>query len=236
MTNSLLPKLEALSKTVHKTYLVRIQAQKRLSSRATAWNLSLIISSAGLLLASIGLLVKDVANADMTTTMLSAVVLVASVWATSLNYGPRSRDMFWNYRQLQSLSKQIDQQIWIINSSENASLKVEKILQDSNRDYNSLLDGENQTTSDYISATIAEQIKEIRSAKNSQRKIKLDNTHDDSSVSKTGKQISIVKFSFLMIGTYIENGFPSLLCRWALTIAPVSVALSSVFIVLRNIL
>ncbi|MGN5734342.1 SLATT domain-containing protein [Arthrobacter psychrochitiniphilus] len=217
-----------LSITIYTTYLVRIQAQKRLASRAVAWNLSLIISSVGLLMASISLLVNDAKNMNVTTTMLSAIVVVASVWATSLNYGPRSRDMFWNYRQIQTLSNSIDSEILYISSHPIENKDAYKLLIEYSKEYNSLLNSENHTTSDYAAMSASEQAKVIRAYRRHGSTLNLSRKKTEE-ISDDTKKVDSKKVSSSIFFAYCNEGLIRLFFRWTLTASPVLLSFTSVY-------
>jgi hypothetical protein len=89
------------------TYKSRINAYHRLSRRNNAWNAALIAFSTATTIASIGLLVNDRMygrGGDALMVALAVLSLVASLVASSVNYGARARAMEASYKRIQQIS------------------------------------------------------------------------------------------------------------------------------------
>lgn len=137
-----------------KTYEARLRACVRLSKRARAWNALMISASLASVIASAAMLRNPKIygpNGDLLWLFVAIITLTASLIISSMNYPGRSRDMFLNYRKIQSLSSELE--FIRIHGSVNHDRVM--VLKSS---YDSLLDeSENHTTADYLSTkTIAE--------------------------------------------------------------------------------
>lgn len=142
--------LEAFSEKTYRTYLARLRASKRLAARNRAWNTSLIATAAASTISSIALLSDDTIYGKTGPTLLVSIavlMLVISLVTSGIDYSGRSRDMFLNYRRIQSISTEAER------ASKTPHLQTEELLDDLMRRYDGLLDeSENHTSVDFARA------------------------------------------------------------------------------------
>ncbi|SCC13799.1 hypothetical protein GA0061083_2864 [Pseudarthrobacter enclensis] len=146
--------VDTLEKRTFKTYEARLRACERLSRRARAWNALMISASLASLIASAAMLRNPKVygpNGDLLWLFVAIITLAASLIISSINYSGRSRDMFLNYRKIQSLSSELEfiRVHGAVNHDHVVALKSS---------YNALLDeSENHTTADFLSTKTSPQ-------------------------------------------------------------------------------
>lgn len=137
-----------LERLTYLNYLARLEASKRLSKMDSFWTTSLSVASATLVMTSVASLTYRDRLGTATSfanTALSIAILVMTLIATNASYARRSRDMFYNYRALQQLSRTTQ---LLAEDDGNAAMSLANL----EREYQGLLDSENHETRDYMSA------------------------------------------------------------------------------------
>lgn len=141
-------RLATLEKRSYETYKARLEACKRLETRARALNgLVVALSLSGLIAAAGMLRDRDLYghNGDALWLFISILTFAGSLASSSLGYAARSRNMFQNYRKLQRLSVQAetaksDTHQWSRERFESLSAEYDDLLDES----------ENHTTADFL--------------------------------------------------------------------------------------
>lgn len=140
--------LQILERRSYDTYRARLQASIRLGQRARAWNTSLIALAFSTTVASIGML-KDPsmygASGDVLLVCLGVLALVVSLVTSGLDYSGRSRNMFVNYRKLQTVSARAER------AALNPQLHNARFVERMHGRYDDLLDeSENHSPADHL--------------------------------------------------------------------------------------
>ena len=142
--------LAKFSEKTYLTYLTRLTASKRLAARNRAWNTSLISTAAASTISSVALLSDATIYGKTGPTLLvsvSILTLVISLVTSGIDYSGRSRDMFLNYRRIQTVSTDAER------ASTTPSLQTQAVLDELTSRYNGLLDeSENHTSTDFARA------------------------------------------------------------------------------------
>ena len=147
---NLVEQYQKLEDRVFATYQSRLEAHKRLARTAEQANCWLISGTTLLTIASIVQLKYPATlwgHMDVLLVSLSVAALVGSLLVSAQEYGARSRNMFFNYRKLQSLSSRIEFEKGNIELRSLASLKAYRV------EYDQYLDeSENHTERDFAAA------------------------------------------------------------------------------------
>ncbi len=142
--------LTKFSEKTYRTYLARLRASKRLAARNRAWNTSLISTAAASTISSVALLSDEGIYGKTGPTLLvsiSILTLVISLVTSGIDYSGRSRNMFLNYRRIQTVSTEAER------ASNTPHLQTQAVLEDLASKYDGLLDeSENHTSVDFARA------------------------------------------------------------------------------------
>lgn len=139
--------VDTLEARTFKTYQARLRACVRLQHRARAWNALMIPASLAGLIAS-AVMLRDPKiygdNGDLLWLVVAIITFAGSLITSSLNYSGRSRDMFINYRKIQSISAEFEMLKKHPEHQRHSDIMRLK------KAYNNFLDeSENHTSADY---------------------------------------------------------------------------------------
>ena len=143
-------RLATLEKRSYNTYKARLEACKRLETRARALNGLVVALSLSIVIAAGGMLRdRDLygPNGDALWLFISILTFAGSLASSSIGYAARSRNMFQNYRKLQRLSVQVE------TAQGDAHQWSRECFESLSAEYDDLLDeSENHTTADFLRA------------------------------------------------------------------------------------
>ncbi|MEU8815032.1 SLATT domain-containing protein [Actinoplanes sp. NPDC048796] len=143
-------RLTQLEDRVYKTYKARLEACKRLEARSRAINGLVVALSLSSLIAASGMIAdKEIygPHGDVLWLYIAILTFAGSLTSSSMGYAARSRNMFQNYRKVQSLSVRVE------SAKSDPSQFTKENFERLSSEYNDLLDeSENHTTADFLRA------------------------------------------------------------------------------------
>jgi len=103
--------LADLERRSYKSYLARVQTERRLRRVGLTWNAAQTSLAVALIAVSVLYLAFPSSQSDLMVVYLislSVLALAVSISVGSLDYSGRAREMFRNYRDLQSFSARVE--------------------------------------------------------------------------------------------------------------------------------
>lgn len=199
--------LSQLARRVERTYWARREMAKRLALRGTSWNAALVSLSLASVLAGAALLQqRDLYGpyGDTGMLLLGILTLVASLMVSTASYSDRARLAFDNYRALQRLSTELEE-----NVLHGSGFRRRAAYRRFDRRYQDLLD----SSSNHITADHA---RNFRSAL--RRGKSTDGTAQDRSDQEVLRLGKLVERRLSQAATFAMNLFPTVLIGVAVAV------------------